>query len=97
MPLINCTTRRITGREWYSPSANYHPCILILIDMKKILNKMESLWAAMEEEIEKRTNTFDNRSEKWQESEKGEEFQEKTDRMQEMLDELIDWVEEFEL
>ena len=65
--------------------------------MKKILNKMESLWAAMEEEIEKRTNTFDNRSEKWQESEKGEEFQEKTDRMQEMLDELIDWVEEFEL
>lgn len=59
--------------------------------MKTTIKRMEMLQESLEELIAKREDQFDNCSEKWQESEKGEEFQEQTDRLQEMLDELVDW------
>lgn len=52
---------------------------------------MEQLQVNLEESIARREEVFENRSEKWQESEKGEEHQERTGRLQDMLDELIDW------
>jgi hypothetical protein len=55
---------------------------------------MEDLLGLLQEKIESRTETYDCRSEKWQESEKGEEYQELTDRLQEMEDEVGDWINE---
>ena len=40
------------------------------------------------EELEKREEYFDNKSEKWQESEKGESYQELTDQLQLVYDEI---------
>jgi len=59
--------------------------------MKNVLNNMDKLHTSLEELISKREEYFDLRTEKWQKSEKGEEFQEKTGRLQEMLDDIIDW------
>lgn len=59
--------------------------------MKSIIKKMESLQLCIEEQIAEREEIYDSRSEKWQDSDKGSEYQEKTERLQEMLDELIDW------
>lgn len=59
--------------------------------MNKVIKKMEQLQAELEESIAHREEVFETRSEKWQESEKGEEYQERTGRLQEMLDEIIDW------
>ena len=54
--------------------------------VQKLLEKMEFLREQIAEEImeimEIRINHFDERSEQWQESEKGQEFQEKTDEME---------------
>ena len=63
--------------------------------MKKIIKKMEELSVMIEEETQKREETFDSRSERWQESEKGETFKETTDWLNDKLNELKDWV--FEL
>ena len=52
---------------------------------------MEKLQEHLEELVSKREEKFDNFSEKWQDSEKGEAFNEKTERLQEILDEVIDW------
>lgn len=50
-----------------------------------IIKKMIADLQQMEEElsnlISNREETFDSRSEKWQESEKGEEYQEQTDQL----------------
>ncbi|MEI6574777.1 MAG: hypothetical protein WCO63_01210 [Bacteroidota bacterium] len=51
----------------------------------------------LEGEVTSRTEHFDNKSEKWQEGDRGQEYSDKTDRMQEMIDELSDWQEELEL
>jgi len=59
--------------------------------MKKVLKKMESLNVELEVLIDKREEYYGTRSEKWCDSEKGEAYQEKTDRLQEMKDELCDW------
>lgn len=59
--------------------------------MKTTIKLMEKLQEHLEELIEKREEKFENASEKWQDSEKGETFNEKTGRLQEMLDEVIDW------
>ena len=58
-------------------------------EFKKISKMIADLTAVLEETIEKRTEFFDNKSEKWQESEKGEEYSNKTDTLQEILDELL--------
>lgn len=60
--------------------------------MKKIIQKMESLQECLEETISNRTDHYDGCSEKWQESEKGTEYQERTDRLSEMLDDITDWI-----
>jgi len=59
--------------------------------MKKIIKKLDALTAVLEERILDRNEVFDNRSQKWQESEKGEKYQERTDMLQEMYDEVYDW------
>jgi len=59
--------------------------------MKKTIKLMEALQEHMEQQISEREETFENRSEKWQESEKGEAYNELTGRLQEMLDEVTDW------
>lgn len=64
--------------------------------MRKIKKLLNELSEAFEESIDRRTETFENRSEKWQESEKGEMFESETDRLQEMKDDLDDWIGEIE-
>ena len=59
--------------------------------MKTTIKLLETLQNHLEEQVSDREETFENRSEKWQESEKGEVFNELTGRLQEMLDEVIDW------
>lgn len=55
---------------------------------KNDLTNLETLQEKIQEKIEQRECTFDERSEKWKESEKGELFQEKTNKLQEVLDNL---------
>lgn len=64
--------------------------------MKKIKNLINKLAEAFEERIDRRAEMFEDRSERWQESEKGEMYQSETDRLQEMSDELGDWIGEIE-
>lgn len=56
--------------------------------MKNIRKQLESLKSKLDEKIEEREFTFDERSEKWQDSERGVLFQEKTDELQEVIDNL---------
>jgi cell fate (sporulation/competence/biofilm development) regulator YlbF (YheA/YmcA/DUF963 family) len=60
--------------------------------VERLLEKMEFLKEQISEELlalmEIRIEHFDERSEKWQESEKGYEFQEKTDEMENFIDEF---------
>lgn len=62
--------------------------------MKKILLQFEKLTESITAEIEKREEFYNNLSEKRQDSEKGEEYQEHTDRLQEMLDQISEYQEE---
>lgn len=62
--------------------------------MKKITKKLEELSAMIEEEVTKREETFESRTERWQESEKGEMYQKSTDLLNEMLNQMNDWVYE---
>ena len=59
--------------------------------MKKTIKLMEALQEHLEQQISEHEETFENRSDKWQDSEKGEAFNERTERLQEMLDEINDW------
>lgn len=59
--------------------------------MNKVIKTLEKLQEQLEELIVQREETYDNRSGKWQESEKGDEYQERTERLQEILDEITDW------
>jgi len=59
--------------------------------LKKLNEALEELteWKdSIELAIERRENSFENKSEKWHESEKGEDHQEKTQTMQDLFDEL---------
>lgn len=65
--------------------------------MKKIIAKLNELNDLLTEEVSKREETFENRSEKWQESEKGEEYQEITDELElfrSSVEDMIDRLEE---
>jgi len=55
-------------------------------------NQLDSLRTYHEELVEK----FDSRSENWQQSEKGEEWQEKTDELDSALETLASAIEELE-
>lgn len=62
--------------------------------MKKTIALMEKLQEHLDEVIQKREEKFENASDKWQDSDRGEAFNETTERLQEMMDELIDWQNE---
>jgi hypothetical protein len=57
---------------------------------------MDELSAAFEESLDRRTEIFENRSERWKESEKGVQYESENDRLQEMKDDLYCWIEELE-
>jgi dGTP triphosphohydrolase len=56
--------------------------------MKKLLDHLKQTVEMLNEEIEKRETVFDERSEKWQESEKGEKYQEITGYLEELRDDM---------
>lgn len=64
--------------------------------MKSTIKKLEALQSYLETKIELRQEDFDNKSEKWQESERGEKHQEVTDKLTEILDQVSDWISEME-
>lgn len=64
--------------------------------MKKLIKKLRELHEMTEGIVLDREEIFENRSDKWQESEKGEEYQELTERLNDLCNELTDYIEEFE-
>ena len=61
--------------------------------MKKILSILEKQYEKIEEEIQKREGYVQERSEKWQESEKCEEYEYKTGDLDEVRDKLFDAID----
>lgn len=59
----------------------------------KIKDKLEVLKAELTEMAEEAQDTFDNRSEKWQESEKGDEFQEKISALEDAANSVGDAID----
>ncbi|MEI6061244.1 MAG: hypothetical protein WCR72_11075 [Bacteroidota bacterium] len=59
----------------------------LLIELEKVAERLSVL-------KDQRQEIFDNRSERWQESEKGEAFQEITDEIDNLLDSITDFIEE---
>jgi chromosome segregation ATPase len=64
--------------------------------LEKTIAALQSKHDALEEKIENRENYFLDRSEKWQESEKGQEHETKTEEMQAELDSVQDVISELE-
>ena len=62
--------------------------------MKTILKKAEDLKDTISVELEKREEFFDSKSEKWQESEKAENYQDITDKLQAVYDEIENLINE---
>lgn len=65
--------------------------------MKDLLNKLNALTSLLESTIEARNEKFDNASERWQESEKGEDYlmlTESLELFQETVNELIEEIED---
>jgi chaperonin cofactor prefoldin len=60
--------------------------------MKVVKKKLEEFISALEEEIGKREETFETRTDTWQESEKGEEYEALTDILRDMYEESQDWL-----
>jgi len=56
--------------------------------MKTIIKNLEKQLEKLREHIQNREDKFDDRSEKWQESEKGEFFQDQTMEIESKADEL---------
>lgn len=54
----------------------------------KPINKIENIAADLEELIEELTNYYDERSERWQDSDKGEEFSDHLYNLEELKDAL---------
>lgn len=64
--------------------------------MKSIISKVENLIELVSDEINKREDFYSEKSEKWQESEKGEKYQEQTDSLSELLGGLEQFKDELE-
>lgn len=64
--------------------------------IEKIIEKMKEKALNLELKIEARENSFFDKSEKWQESEKGEAYEKKTEEMQELFDGVNDEIETIE-
>lgn len=56
--------------------------------MNIVKKQLESIKSKLENKLEKRVMLFDEHSEKWQESEIGEAFQEKTDELDGVIGDL---------
>lgn len=56
--------------------------------MKKELKKIDNLIELFRDKFDSMENTFWDRSEKWQDSDKGQEFQEKMDAVETAIDDL---------
>lgn len=59
----------------------------------KIKDKLEALQAELTEMAEEAQETFDNRSEKWQESEKGDEYQERISALEDAANSVGDAID----
>ena len=64
--------------------------------MKDIKWKLEKMGEKIEEKMDDRQAIYDERSEKWQDSEKGEAYQERTDKLEEIRDNISTLQEEVE-
>ena len=56
--------------------------------MKKMKDQIDKMMERLTDKIDDRDITFDERSEKWQDSEKGEDFDSKTDQLRETFENL---------
>ena len=64
--------------------------------MKKIIAKLQDICDELYAEVEKRNDTYESRTEAWQESEKGEAYQEATDMIEEYASTMADWISDLE-
>lgn len=64
--------------------------------LEKAVIIFKDVLEVMDFEIEKREDIFNDRSEKWQESEKGEEFNEETERLQDVRNDVESEIETIE-
>jgi len=60
--------------------------------MKGIIKKVEKLAIQIEAELDKRIKYTDSRSENWQDSDNGEEYISKTDKLQELSEALTEFL-----
>lgn len=66
------------------------------MSIKSVFSKLESLKVELEKTIEQREGYLSNRTDKWQSSERGAYYEELTDTLNEMIDQVSDWSEELE-
>lgn len=58
--------------------------------MKRIIQKTKELIAMIEAEVEERKKFYATHGDRWQDSQKGREYLEETERLSEMLNQLND-------
>ena len=63
--------------------------------MKTLVKSTKTLFDSIEQMIEDRTNIYDEHSERWQESDRGEEYQELTYKLEKLRDSVQEFIEEF--
>lgn len=66
--------------------------------MKKLREELAAILQKIQEKVEERETVFEDRTERWQESEKGEHFQSKTEELEaaaSTLESAIDDLDEF--
>ena len=61
--------------------------------IQKILGKLEEIHKELEILQEEMQDTYDNRSERWQESEKGEEYMEQIDALEDAASSVRDAID----
>lgn len=59
-----------------------------MASMNSLLKKADALLILLEKTVEKRDETYYDRSEKWQESEKGTDYHDQTNTLGELVDSL---------
>lgn len=62
--------------------------------MKKIIENLEKQLLKLRENVQNREDYFCDRSDKWQESEKGEDYEDKTNEIDSKADELDNFIDE---
>jgi len=65
--------------------------------MKKLFDKLIVIAEKLQEEIERREEIFYDRSEKWQDGEKGEIYSDKTAELEDVLNSVDEAKDNFEL